>query len=217
MRPTFLPLLPLFLCPLSGCCALSRFFCGPDKTPWISQRYDTPQQTVQTLFESVRRDEPQALFLCLGESYRQRLGIDSVTLQLAWERIRERNPGLHVAGYTTVPPGHLLRPDDPDHARVTVEVAGSIVDIDLERQAYWELRYRRENGTLGEEGAPIASFDGRGRVDVLPDSYPERSRLSLEPIEFRHEGIDSVPLAAIEHASLSRRWKISDIRTRQAP
>jgi hypothetical protein len=213
MYPSLLLLVPLLLCPLSGCCSLARFFCGPDKTPWVSQRFDTPQRTVQTLFEAVRRDEPQAAFLCLGDGYRRRLGLDSMTLQLAWERLREKNPGLHMAGYVDVPPGQSR---DPDHASVTVDVAGTPVDIDLERQAYWEVAYRRDNGTLGEEGAAIASFSGCAVIETAPAGRKETSRLLLEPMNFHHEGIDAVPLSAIEHATLTRRWRITDIRQRKA-
>ena len=216
MRPSLLLLVPLLL-SLSGCCSLARFFCGPDKTPWISQRFDTPQRTVQTLFEAVRRDEPEAVYLCLGEGYRRQLGLDSLTLQLAWERIREQNPGLHVAGYTDVPPGEPLAPGDPDRARVTVDVAGTLVDIDLERQAYWELRYRRDSGTPGDQGAAIKSFSSHARIETAPGGRKETSRLEFEPMEFRHQGIDAVPLEAIEYAALTRRWKITDIRSREAP
>jgi hypothetical protein len=211
MRPTPLSLLLCSALPLSGCCSLSRLFCGPDDSPWISQRLDTPQRTVQTFFEAIRRDEPEAIWLCLGESYRRRLGLDSMTLRLAWERIRDQNPGLHVAGYTQVAVPRLV---GEDRAAVTVDVVGTLVDIDLERQAYWEVRYRREDGTAGEHGAPIESFAPFARVELAGPMGADESRLSFEPIVFRHDGVDRVPLSAIEQAGLSRVWKISDIRQR---
>ena len=214
MRTKTLLLLAATSCSLPGCCSLSRLFCGPDRSPWVSQRFDTPQRAAQTLFEAIRRDEPEVVYLCLGEGYRRRQGLDSLTAQLAWARLREQNPGLHVAGYAEVP---AARMQGPDRATLTVEVSGNRIELDLERQAYWEVRYRRPDGTPGEEGAAIPSFLGRARLQRIEDGDEDRSRLTLEPLVFHHDGIAHVDLDAVEHAALTRRWRIADLRVGPAP
>ncbi len=212
MRPILLSMLAAMLSTLSGCCSLSRLFCGPDRSAWVSQRFDTPHRTAQTLFEALRRDDPEALFLCLDRSYRRRMGIDdSLTMRLAWDRFREQNPSLHVAGYTEVPEPTRL---DDDRATVTVDVVGQRVDMDFERRSYWELRYRRPNGTTGEDGQELRTFTGRAQVARLPRDDDDMSQLMLAPFDFRHEGLDEVPLGAIEHVALTRRWLVTDIRQR---
>ncbi|MBL8730525.1 MAG: hypothetical protein JNM25_19055 [Planctomycetes bacterium] len=215
MRLTLLPMLVASLSCLPGCCSLSRFFCGPDRSAWVPQSFDTPQRTAQTLFEALRRDDPEVLYLCLDQSYRQRLGItDSMTMRLAWDRFRERNAGLHVAGYTEVPEPTRL---DADHATVAVDVVGRPVAIDFVRRSYAEVRYRRPNGTVGDDGRQLRSFAERAQVAPLEDATDDQSRLMVAPFVFHHDGLDAVPLDAIEHVALTRRWLVVDIRGDQAP
>lgn len=210
MRALLPSILAVMLGSLSGCCSLSRFFCGPDRSPWVPQSFDTPRRTTQTLFEALRRDDPEVLFLCLDPAYRRRIGIDdSMAMRLAWDRFREQNPGLHVAGYTTVPEPRLL---DPDHARVTVDIVGEKTELDLRRQSVWEVRFRRPDGSVFGESAAIASFADRAQIAVLTNQDDDASRLMLTPFVFHHDGLAEVPLDAIEHVALTRRWLVADVR-----
>lgn len=218
-RPAPLLLLAATLLPLPGCCSLSRFFCGPDKSPWISIDFSSPRKAVMTLLEAIRRDEPQVVYECLSTDFRKQHGLDGLTVNLVWQKLREENPGLHMLGYATVPEptGH-----GDDHASVTLEIEGRRVDVDLVRQCYWEMRYRRTAAMLGQEhdgpegegGEPIRSFVGFARIETLGDT--ERSRIVLQPLTFYHDGIETVPLEALEHVALTQRWKVAELRV-QAP
>jgi hypothetical protein len=211
MRTLLLTCLLTGVPSLGGCCSLSRLFCGPDRSPWVPQRFDTPQRTARTLFEALRRDEPEVLFLCLDRPYRQRLGIgDSMVMKLAWERFRQQNPGLHVAGYTVVPEPTQL---DADHATVAVEVVGQVVELDFVRRAYWELRYQTPGAPAGEVGGELPAFADAARIVPIEDDRESRSRLELRPLVFAH-GIEPVPIEAIDHVALTRRWLVTDIRER---
>ena len=212
MRPTLLLLLGLSLCPLQGCCSLARLFCGPDRSPWISQRFDSAHQTARTLFEAIRRDDAEVVYLCMSQRFRQRHGLDGLIAQVAWERFREQTPGLHVAGYAEVPAPTLL---GPDRATVTVDVEGRRVEVDLEREARWEVRFRLANGTEQEQGAVVPSFAGNARVEAVDDPNEDRSRLLLLPIDLYHDNQALLPLEAIEHAALTHQWKVADVRVRQ--
>ncbi len=198
--------------PLPGCCSLARLFCGPDRTPWVSVRFDTPEQAVQTLLEAIRRDEPEVVYLSLADEYRRRLGLDNAIAQLAWARLREENPGLHVAGYATVPPPVRLVDDG---ATFELDVEGNRLVIDVVRQSFWEIRYRRANGTQGDDGAPIASWAPYATLTPVAGTDIETSELHLAPRRFEHEGLETLQLDQLEHVALTRRWKVASIRMPQ--
>jgi len=210
MPPSRLALSVLLLLPLSGCCTLARFFCGPDTTPWVSVRFETPRLAVSTLLEALRRDDPEIVYLSFSVDYRKRVGMDMSTVVYVWPRVREENPGLHVAGYAEVPEPTLL---DADHARVTIDVAGHQVEIKLVRECWREVRYARPNGTPGEPLLPpVPSFDGLARIEAIGDLDHDRSRLVLQPLVFDHEGLRTLTLDDIEHVALTHKWKIDNVR-----
>lgn len=209
MRPWSARLaLLLSVLPASGCCSLARLFCGPDRTPWISVDYSTPARAARTLLEALRRDEPEVVYLSLSQAYARRLGVDAMSARLAWPRIREANPGLHVAGYAEVPTPTRL---GPDRARVEIDVAGTRVVLDLVREAQWRVRYERPGTSPGEPGAALPSF--LGRLELTADPAEQRSRLQLAPFDVEHEGFDALTSEQIEFVGLERQWKIDDLRT----
>ena len=221
MPPSRLAWSILLLLPLSGCCTLARFFCGPDTTPWVSVRFETPRLAVMTLLEALRRDDPEIVCLSFSQEYRKRLKMDVLTVGLVWPRVREENPGLHVAGYAEVPEPTRI---GADRAHVTIDVAGHQVEIELVRECWWELRYVRPDGTPGEPGEIVSSFDGLARIEPVDDRDHDRSRLVLRPLPFDHEGLPNsrdesghliasgVTLDALEYVALTKKWKIDDVR-----
>ena len=111
------------LLPTGGCCSFARFFCGPDKTPWVSVEFDAPESAVRTFLEALRRDDPDVLYLSLSDGYRQRLGIDLMAVNVAWERFREQNPGLHVAGrFEHGPCGSTIQASGMDQSRPRIDM-----------------------------------------------------------------------------------------------
>src|SRR5688572_13889449 len=111
MPPSRLLLFALVL-PLSGCCSLARFFCGPDTTPWVSVRFETPRLAVMTLLEALRRDDPEIVYVSFSQRYQRHHAIDVTTFKILWPRIREENQGLlFLAGYAQVPEPSRLGPD----------------------------------------------------------------------------------------------------------
>ena len=209
MPPSRLALSVLLLMPLSGCCTLARFFCGPDTTPWVSVRFETPRLAVSTLLEALRRDDPEIVCLSFSQAYMKRLKVDMTTIVVAWPRVREENPGLHVAGYAEVPEPTCR---DADHARVTIDVVGHQVEIELVRECWWEVRYTRPNGTPGEPSGLVSSFDGWARVEKIEDPNHDCSVLDVRPLAFNHEGVPELTLADIEHVALTHKWKIDNVR-----
>ena len=202
MRPWLIPCAIALWVPASGCCSFARFFCGPDRTPWVSVDYTTPELAVRTLLEALRRDEPEIVYFSLSDAYRNRLGVDQATMALAWTKVREQNPGLHVAGYAEVPGAKRL---DPDRALLQLTIEGNRVDIEVVRQGRWEVRYRTAKGVPLEPGEPLHSLGGH--AELIEAESGNRSTLQLAPMTFRH-GADGVDLDAIEFAGIVRDWRI---------
>lgn len=205
-RRVLLALAPCLL--LNGCCSLARLFCGPDDSRWVSVSYDTPRDGVATLLEAIRRDAPDVVYSCLSAGFRRANNLDSVAAQIAWERLKEQVPGLHLAGYAEIPEPRLA----DNGATFVIDVEGYRLQIDLVRESYRQLVYSRPNGTLGESRVPLQSFNTVAQIERIADEDFDRSRMTLRPIEFEHEGLDEVPLAAIQRAGLIRHWKVAALR-----
>jgi hypothetical protein len=164
--------LSLALLPASGCCSLARLFCGPDKTDWVPIDFTTPEGAVRTLLEALRRDDPDVVYRCLSHGYRKQHGIDSAVAQILWPKIREQAPGLHVAGYATVPDARRL---GPDRARVDLDIEGRALVVELVRQRATQVRWQRPGSAPLEKGSSVPDFtplidlggeDGRMRVQI---------------------------------------------------
>lgn len=203
MRPWPILLAAAFALPLGGCCALARGLCGPDTSPWVSVDFASPEAAARTFLEALRRDDPEVVYACLARDCRRELGIDGVAAQLAWPRIRAEHPYLHVAGYATVPAATRR---GADAAILRLDVEGHAVELELVRQTKWEVRYRRADGSLYEPGAPVT--DLQQWVALRADDAEERSTLAMQPLVFRHDGLEAVPLDAIEFAGVIREWRI---------
>jgi hypothetical protein len=214
------------LSPLSGCCSLARLFCGPDSSAWIQIDYSTPERTVHVLLEAVRRDNPQVVYESLAEEYRADLKLDRTSAQVAWQQLKDQTPGLHLLGYATVPPPTRLADDG---ATFVLDVEGRTLRIDLVRESFWEIAYRRPpepksdgsapaptaQGTLGEQRRRVTSWNTLARIEPLDDPDRDLSRIVLEPVQFEHEGQVAVPLESIERVGLVRRWKIANLAMQQ--
>jgi hypothetical protein len=214
MRHRSFGLLALALLPLSGCCSLARLFCGPDHSKWVSVSRDTPTHTVETFFEAIRRDAPDVIWGCFAKGFRERHKLDSMTFQVAWQRLLEQNPGLHVVGYAEVPPPTQRT---AQNAMFEIDVEGTRIRLDLVCESFWELTYRRDNGTLGGGLDSIASWSAVARIAPIEGSDPARSRLVIEPLVFEHEGTATVPIETVERAALVRLWRIADLHVQPAP
>lgn len=201
--PSLLALLVLAV-PQAGCCSLARLFCGPDRTPWVPVSFETPEHTVRTLLEALRRDDPEVLYQCLSQEYCRQKGLDSVAVTVAWQQIRQENPGLHVAGYATVPAATRL---DDDHAVVRLDVEGQPLEVGLVRENRWRVRYRREDGTAGDQGARVDAFTGL--LELLPLDGADKSKLVARPVTVPHFGSEQLPLARLELFAFERLWKVS--------
>ena len=205
---------------LTGCCSISRAFCGPDTSAWISVDLSTPELAARTLLEALRRDEPEVVYDALSDELREELGVDKGTLELAWSAVRERYPYLHVAGYADVPAASVRARGDA--ATVDVAFAGEQVRIDLVRQTYWELRYRRPGADLtpaqrdARVGARLQELAEVVEVTLEAEASEDRSRVALRPRRVTHFGVDRIPPENVDFLGVFRAWKVRAI-TRLAP
>lgn len=210
MRPSTAATALALLCtlPLGGCCSLARLFCGPDRSPWVQIDHSTPQATVQTLVEAIRRDAPDVVYDCLAATYRERLRLDSSAMAVAWQQLKAAVPGLHLAGYAEVQAPVRA---DTDTAEFVLKVEGRPLRVRLAREAQWELHYRRPDGSAGRAARALQSLGAVARLEPVDDPDRDLSRLSVQPMVFEHEGTTLDTVAAIDAAGLVRRWKITDL------
>ncbi|MBM4062085.1 MAG: hypothetical protein FJ265_13455 [Planctomycetes bacterium] len=201
------------LSTLPGCCTLARLFCGPDKSAWVPIDYATPENALGVLLEAIRRDNPEYVYDALSEGYRKRLGIDQNLVQLAWQRVKDATPGIHLAGYAAIPAP--TRPTD-DTAVFDLDVEGRPVRVALVREAFFELRYRRPRATApGTFRRPVPDWSTIADVAPVPDQDLDLSRIVPAPVVFEHEGLDAVPVQAVDHVAWVRRWKVDDLQALQ--
>lgn len=197
--------------PLSGCCSLARLFCGPDRSPWISVDYSTPELAVRTLLEAIRRDEPEIVYQSLSSDYRQRLQVDQITMLLAWPRLRDANPGLHVAGYATVPPARRL---SPDRAEILLAIEGTPFEVQLRRERRQEMRWTRPNGTPAEPSRSVTTFVGA--ITLEPDEEHDRTLVTLAPLALPGS-IANPPPDEIEFLGIEAKWKVDLLQATNQP
>lgn len=210
MRRIILTVTALLALPLQSCCSLARLFCGPDKSEWVSARFDTPELTVRTFLEALRRDDPGVVYDCLSGPLRAHLGINKGTTKLIWPKLREEVPGLHLAGYATVPLSTRL---ENGTAMVELEVEGRPVPIELMRESHWEVRYSRPgktgslaNAQRGRQVANVADY-----VAVTPTSKYQTSIVTFTSPKFEHPGDYEIPPEDIQAVVLEQTWRIIGI------
>ena len=137
----------------------------------------------------------------------------SVGLEEVIERMIEQNPGLHVAGYASVP---AAQRHGPDRASLRLDVEGHAIELQLVRQSKWEVRWRRADGSLAEPGAPVQSLAGFVTSNLDPDD-DTRNRITFAPLSIPaalqpDDSYLPVPLEAIESAGFACTWKVADVR-----
>ncbi|MBK8101269.1 MAG: hypothetical protein IPK26_29660 [Planctomycetes bacterium] len=202
-------LLLLSVLPAGGCCTLSRLFCGPDSSPWVPIAFGTPQQAMTTFLEAIRRDDVAVAYQCLAEEFKQQQGVDGLGVAFAWEQVKNRTTGLHLLGYAD--PGQPL-PIDPSRCRFEFSVHGVQLRVALVRQNYWDVRYRRPDGSQGTTGAYVSSLHGLLHA-TTPDNQQDRSRLTFEPVAFDHDGMATATVEQIDAVAFGRDWKIASIES----
>ena len=204
MRPASIPLVLALLLP-GGCCSMARLFCGPDRSPWISIDYATPEAAVRTFLEALRRDEPTVVYQAISRAFREHLELDQATLLLAWPQVKAKNPYLHVAGYAEVPPAAR----NGDFAQLELSIEGRRLRVEVLRQKKWEVRYPIASGAVLTPGRHVTTFAGNATIDE--NELGTKATLRIVPIEFGKGVDDAVPLEEVQFAGLVAEWKVNKV------
>ena len=215
MRRISLTVVALLALPLQSCCSLARLFCGPDKSEWVSVSFETPELTVRTFLEALRRDDPSVIYKCLSDPFRAELGVDQATMKLIWPQVRDQYPGLHLAGYATVPTAVF---DDKGTAIINLDVEGQAMQLQLIRQCHWEVRYRRPGAradiAIARVGGKVANPAAVLQVTPISDD-PPTSIVALNGRRVAHSGFDELAIENIEAIGLEQTWRITSLGARQ--
>lgn len=194
----------LALASLGGCCTIAGWFCGPDRSRWVSQRYETPDAALTTFLEAIRRDRPDVVCESLSERAKQNYGLAGVLeCAVAWERMKAEVPGLHLAGDAE---RSELEVESDGRRRCELHAAGgNHITVLLREQPYWELTWLGRDGDLRRAGRFVSESEFRallavgGDLEVTVDARVTDELLpTLEP-------------ARIRSLQLGHEWKIDDI------
>lgn len=188
-----------------GCCTLARLWCGPDRSAWISERYETADLALGTLQESLRRADRQTLFRCLSEQFKRREQLDPIAIEVAWRRLTEQFDGIHLLGTAEVAASRELSADAREY---TLAVAGRRFALLFVRQPYWEVRWSAADGQRSD-GAFVRSVHSHARIEARPDGQSDL-RIALPPIG------GSPALDAISFAGIGVEWKVDRIEDADA-
>lgn len=201
-------LLTALLAPCSGCCSLASLFCGPDRSRWVEPDFRTPEASIATFREALRREHGTFLFESLAEEWKRRHGIaGAIEFEVLMRKLKEQVPHLHMLGEAEVEPFVVI---DPDRLRTCLVRSGYRVRVELVRQRYYEVRYRL--GDLSETpGSYVTSFGPLMAVD--------RDDVGAATVRLRLTGVplpEGVEVEQVEAAGIGTQWKVSVIEPEPA-
>jgi len=199
------------LVPISGCCAISQaLFCGP-REPLPRRSYLTPQQSLKTFLAAVSCDDAQTIWESVGPDMKKRMLLSEFEWVIAWNRIKEKTPGIHLA-YEAEPrnPKPVVQPASPGRpfplASFTLSLPGTTIEVQLRKYVYWKVMFQTEDMKQPEEvSAHIPALGDvmklkRGKNDTKID-------LSLPGVPWH-----GVKLSEILSASAGIEWLVYTFR-----
>lgn len=188
--------LALLILPcLTSCC----FLCGGDTKPLVPVTWDEPRQALDTLLVAIENDDSRRIYESLGPSLKKKQGIDGMAFAVAWEKLRQEQPYLHVAGRAEVIQEKQISPGERVYL---MGVHGQRFTIQLEQLSYWQVLVQDEDELL-RLGA------------YLPPAVFEKSILSVSDdegrilVEFKNDQLIGVQKDDIRGLRLATEWKVS--------
>ena len=200
----------LVIAPLGGCCALSQslsaLFCGPSEAPWSVRDFDTPDAALQTFLGAVSRDDVETIYLTLGYTFKKTAGIGELEFRAAWQDIKAKTPGIHLAHRAAVSEPRRAAADRVVYTLTMNTIPSAVLEVALARQDYWSVTVRPEGSserqTTGEVVPGLETY-----FKVLPHEERSPVRVDLPGPEF--PGLSG---AEFEKMVLGREWKIAGLR-----
>lgn len=203
----------LLLVPLSSCCSISQgltaIFCGTNTDPFVEKSWITPDAARQTLLGAISRDDPTTIYECLGPDLKERMGVGEVEVVIAWRKIQEQVPGIHIADQAKVSEPIFDEPDlEPlkrTRVRYLLELPSTRIEVALRRHDYWRV---------------VSQGPGAERPEADGDYAPLPTIVQLHPRGMR-TGVElKLPgpmVAPLEHhhilqVTAGREWLVDSLR-----
>lgn len=202
LRPLVGVLATASLLGANGCCGIASFFCGPDKSRWVSRGYRTPQEAIASLLEAIGRDRPDVIYEALSESAKTRYGLPGVVEStVAWEHLKREVTGLHMAGSANVSAPYR----EPDgRVRFDLAVAGRTLVAYAVEQPFWEVWYTLDSVEGIERDGRFVDARTLAKILVV------RSADEMT-IDARLADIVLPEAAQIREVRVGKMWKIDEI------
>lgn len=131
-------LLGLLCClPAAGCCSISQgmvaLFCGASEDPWAKVTYRTPKEALRTFQAAVGREDVDVIYKSLSKDFKRRHGIGILEAKLAWQKIKEQIPDIHMVELAKVVATPIQQPAVVEYV---LEVAFHRFRVRLKRYHY---------------------------------------------------------------------------------
>lgn len=160
--------LPVIL-PLQSCCTIFGLFgCGTG-VPIAKISWDSPRESLDTLLAAIRASDVKVIYEALSEGFKQANGFDGLGFAIAWEKLRDQVPGLHLAGDAEIveegPGRDATGQPINGRYRYLLDAHGYRFEVEFGRRAYWELAAKDPNsGETQVLGTYVRDLDDH--VDV---------------------------------------------------
>ena len=221
MRHRQLVAMPLVLAlstTASGCCTALRFFCGPDRSEWVTIDYASPRKSLDTVMEAIRRANGDVLWESMTETLKQQLGIPGrLEASLVIDRVREEVPGFHLigtAGIEALDPATDAR-GQPIVQEFILSVAGQTLRLGFRRIGYWEAAWIDSKGRRRSDGAFVDRAAARRMFRTEASGYPGAWDLEVTgrpPRAVVSEDLAAAPNRdAFEHLEFGFEWRLDTL------
>ena len=189
----------------SGCCGIASYFCGPDKSAWVTRDYRTPEAALATFLEAIRRDHLVTVHECLSEAAKSRYGLLGVVEStIAWQELRKQVPGLHMVGEAEI---ERRAAEADGRIRFELAVAGRKFQMRLRAQPFWEIAYVA-GGEMRRKGRFVEPRALAKAVLIKVDPDTEETVLDVhldDPL------VPPVPLGEVCEVRVGSMWKVDEI------
>lgn len=192
----------------SGCCSISAWACGVDRSAWVSIDFRTPDLALATVQEALRRGDGgrQGLFLALSEHFKGSLpGLSQnpEAFEIGYEELKEQQPSLFVLGSASVLDSKRL---SPSLHRFVLDLDGEEFEMVFVRQSYAAYEFEKSNGKLGDYGEYQRMGGPGSAVRATLEESTLRERLSdLDPVA--GERTDPETLVRL---GVGQEWKLAE-------
>lgn len=198
--------LPVML-SMQGCCTLFGVFgCGTG-IPITEVSWDSPRRALTTMLTAIRASDSKVIYESLSEGFKKANGVDGLGFAVAWEKLRDQIPGLHLAGDAEVVEHGPMR--DPagnpieGSRRYLLDAHGYRFEVEFGSFAYWDVAVESEDR---EDVRVVGRY--LPSLDEIVDPSPVKGVLNTR---VKSPDLVGLTLDEFRYVKIGHAWKVRRI------